>query len=79
MLSIILVFANCIQVVPQLLHTYKTKSVNDLSLVTILITIAVNALWTLHGFIIVDATLKIAGLITFLLNSLLLVMYKTYK
>lgn len=46
---------------------------------SILITIVVNALWTLHGFIIVDTTLKIAGLITFALNSLLLALYKTYN
>jgi len=68
-----------IQLLPQLYKTYKTKSVEDLSLYTILIFLFNNILWTIHGYFIFDYSLIISGILSIIINSILVILYNIYK
>ena len=70
---------NCIQVFPQLHKTYITKSVEDLSLYSLIIILITNILWLLHGYFIFDKSLIIAGIISLIINLLLLTLFFIYK
>lgn len=70
---------NCIQVIPQLWKTYKTKHVKDLSAYTIILMLSTNLLWFLHGYFIMDISLLISGFINLIVNSSLMVLYIKYK
>ena len=76
--SILTPLANCIQLFPQLYKTYITKSVNDLSLHSLLLILATNLLWLIHGYFIVDHPLIIAGIISSITNIILLRLYFLY-
>lgn len=67
-----------IQLLPQLLKTYKTKSVEDLSFYTILFVFINNILWTIHGYFIGDCSLKISGILSLIIISILLILYCIY-
>jgi len=69
----------CIQLVPQLYKVYVTKHVEDLSFYTMMLLVASATLWTLHGFFIQDRSLLIAGSISLLINSSLLLLYLFYR
>ena len=79
MLSIIVAtlapIISCIQLFPQLYKTYKTKSVGDLSFYSLLLIVATNILWLLHGYFIYDISLIVAGLVSILINSTLFMLY----
>ena len=70
---------NCIQLFPQLHKTYITKSVEDLSLYSLIIILITNILWLLHGYFIFDKSLIIAGIISLIINLLLLTLFFIYK
>jgi MtN3 and saliva related transmembrane protein len=70
---------NCIQLFPQLYKTYTTKSVDDLSLYSLLLILTTNLLWLLHGFYIMDRSLIVAGIISMIVNMALLVLYFLYR
>jgi len=70
---------NCIQLFPQLYKTYITKSVNDLSLYSLLLILITNLLWLLHGFFIRDNSLIVAGIISLMVNISLLTLYFLYR
>lgn len=70
---------NCVQLVPQLYKTYTTKSVDDLSLSSLLLILTTNLLWLLHGYFIVDFSLIIAGIISMIINTTLLLFYFLYR
>ena len=69
---------NCIQLFPQLYKAYITKSVKDLSLYTLLLILINNILWLLHGFFIFDMPLIISGILSTIINVLLLILYFNY-
>ena len=69
---------NCIQLIPQLYKTYKTKRVHDLSLYSLLLILTVNLLWLLHGYFINDISLIVAGVISMIINITLLTLYFSY-
>jgi MtN3 and saliva related transmembrane protein len=77
--SILAPTINCIQLLPQLYKTIKTKKVRDLSLVSILLVLFANLLWLLHGYFILDMSLIIGGMISMTINITLLVLYVLYK
>ena len=83
MLSIIVAtlapIISCIQLFPQLYKTYKTKSVGDLSFYSLLLIVATNILWLLHGYFIYDISLIVAGLVSILINSTLFMLYVRYR
>ncbi len=70
---------NCIQLVPQLHKTYKTKRVNDLSFYSLFLILFTNLLWLLHGYFIFDLSLIIAGIISLSINILLFILYILYN
>ena len=45
-------FLIMISFIPQVIQSYKTKSVGDLSLTTIIFTMVGQVLWTIYGFAI---------------------------
>ena len=69
---------NCLQLIPQLYKTYKTKRVHDLSLYSLLLILTVNILWLLHGYFINDISLIVAGMISMIINIALLTLYFIY-
>ena len=71
--------ANCIQLFPQLYKTYVTKSVDDLSMYSLLLILTTNILWLLHGFFIADYPLIVAGIISMIVNISLFVLYIRYR
>jgi MtN3 and saliva related transmembrane protein len=68
-----------IQLLPQLIKTYKTKRVEDLSFYTILFILFNNFLWTIHGYFIFDYSLILSGVLSIIINSILVVLYYMYK
>jgi MtN3 and saliva related transmembrane protein len=70
---------NCIQCVPQLYKTYATKSVKELSMHSLMLILATNLLWLTHGYFIMDLSLIVAGIISMIINTALLVLYFCYR
>jgi MtN3 and saliva related transmembrane protein len=70
---------NCIQLLPQLYKTYKTKNVKDLSFYSLLLIVTTNLLWLTHGYFIFDMSLIVAGIISMIVNVSLLLLYLTYR
>ena len=77
--AIVAPVVNCIQLFPQLYKTYVTKSVDDLSMYSLLLILTTNMLWLLHGFFIGDSPLIIAGVISMIINVSLFVLYLRYR
>ena len=70
---------NSIQLFPQLYKTYKTKSVKDLSFYFLILLLISNFLWLLHGYFIFDKSLIVAGIVSIIINIVLLKLYFIYK
>lgn len=70
---------NCIQLVPQLWKTRKTQSAEDLSLESLCLILFTNLLWFLHGYFIFDVSLLVAGGISIVINTCLLMLYLKYR
>jgi MtN3 and saliva related transmembrane protein len=70
---------NAIQILPQLVKTWNTKSVSNLSLYTIFLMITTNILWLLHGININDNTLTISGGLALVINFMLLMLFLSYQ
>jgi MtN3 and saliva related transmembrane protein len=70
---------NSIQLFPQLYKTYLTKSVDDLSLYSLLLILTTNLLWLLHGYFIRDTSLLVAGAVSMSINIALLALYYRYR
>lgn len=70
---------NSIQLFPQLYKTYITKSVQDLSFYSLLLILATNVLWLIHGYIRRDVSLIFAGVISTFINIILLTLFLQYR
>lgn len=70
---------NCCQMLPQIYKTYKTKKVTDLSFQALFLLLLTSVLWTLHGIFIADNSLIIAGIVSIIINILLLLLYFCYR
>ena len=68
-----------IQLFPQLYKTYTTKSVKDLSFYFLILFLISNILWILHGYFIFDISLIVAGIVSILINIILLKLYFLYR
>lgn len=79
LVAMLATFLNSIQIFPQLHKTYKTKSVKDMSIYTLLLMLLTNILWLFHGYFILDYSLIIAGGISMILNFILFAMYFMYR
>jgi MtN3 and saliva related transmembrane protein len=79
LIAILAPTVNCIQLVPQLLKTWRTKRVKDLSFVSICLFLTTNILWLTHGYFIMDISLVVAGVISVIINGTLLALYLRYR
>jgi MtN3 and saliva related transmembrane protein len=70
---------NCVQILPQIYKTYRTKSVKDLSFYSLLLLLTTIILWLLHGYFINDISLVVAGIISLVLNISLIRLYFLYR
>jgi MtN3 and saliva related transmembrane protein len=68
-----------IQLFPQLYKTYNTKSVDDLSLYTLILIMINNLLWLIHGYFIFDYSLIMSGIFGLIVNTILLFFYNIYS
>jgi MtN3 and saliva related transmembrane protein len=70
---------NCIQLLPQLYKTYKTKNVKDLSFYSLLLILTTNILWLTHGYFVFDISLIVAGIVSMIVNTSMLLLYCIYS
>jgi MtN3 and saliva related transmembrane protein len=77
--SILAPVVNCIQLLPQLYKTYKTKHVKDLSVYSLYLILCVSVLWLLHGYFIQDVSLIVAGVISVTVNVCLIILFYIYR
>jgi uncharacterized protein with PQ loop repeat len=70
---------NSIQLFPQLYKTYITKSVKDLSFFSLLLLLANNILWVLHGYFIMDISLIVACAGSMTINIALIILFFLYR
>jgi MtN3 and saliva related transmembrane protein len=73
--SILAPFFGTIQLLPQLYKTYHTRSVEDLSMHTILCIFVTDILWLLHGVFIFDLSLIISSCISTIIIISLVFLY----
>ena len=72
-------FLTCITFVPQVYQSYKTKSVGDLSMYTILIVITSTIVWLTYGIGINEGPVIVANAIMLCLTLILFYFKLTYK
>jgi MtN3 and saliva related transmembrane protein len=70
---------NCVQLIPQLYKTYMTKSVDDLSIYSLLLILLTASLWFLHGLFIRDTSLIVAGAISIVISTAMCILYLIYQ
>ena len=58
---------------PQLIKTLKTKKAEDVSLLTLIMFICGVGSWIVYGYKISSSPILLANIITFILNSLILI------
>ena len=73
------VILNTICLLPQLFKIIKTKSVNDISLVALVLLAFNNILWFMHGYFINDTTLIISSVLNFSLSSVLVCLFFKHR
>lgn len=69
---------NSIQLFPQLHKTYVTKSVQDLSIYSLVLMLSTNLLWFFHGYFIADASLLLSTIVALIVNATLFILYLSY-
>lgn len=79
LVSILAPLSSSIQLIPQLYKVYLTKSVNDLSVSSLLLYVASALLWFLHGLFISDISLILSGIFTLTISMLLLFLFLSYN
>ena len=72
-LDISLLILTTIAFLPQLLKTIKTKKADDVSIITLYVFLTGVSSWVIYGYKISSIPILIANLITFFLNTLILV------
>ncbi len=80
--SFVSIFApvlSSVQILPQIMHTYQTKRVKDLSLQTLLLILLSELVWLLHGVFIGDFTLIASGIFSMTFSTTLLSLFFMYK
>ena len=58
---------------PQLIKTIKTKTADDISLITLIMFISGVGAWIIYGYKISSLPILIANLVTFMLNLFILI------
>jgi len=78
MVAVMAPMLNMIQTVPQLLHTWREKTLDGLSIHSIGLMMLVEILWLMHGYYINDYSLMISSLVIFMVNLCIIGMYIMY-
>lgn len=68
-----------IAIIPQIVKAVKTKQVNDISPLFLSILIIGLGLWVLYGLLIVDIPIILTNGVSFILNSIMLILYYSTK
>lgn len=76
--SILAPITNCIQMIPQLYKSYQSQQVHDLSIYSLFL-LATSVLWLLHGYVIQDTSLIVAGVISVAVNAMLFALFFKYR
>ena len=71
-IAFLAIIFSCIQLLPQVYHSFRTEQVGDLSGWTIALLLFTNLLWFIHGYHVNDFALVVSGIINIFLCSLLL-------
>ena len=64
---------------PQLIKTLKTKKAEDVSLITLIMFLTGVLSWIVYGYKIASIPIRLANLITFVLNLLILIFKITFS
>jgi MtN3 and saliva related transmembrane protein len=70
---------NCVQLLPQLWKTARTRQVKGLSLLSLTLMVTTNLLWLIHGLYLRDASLIVSGVVCLTLNVALWGMVAAYR
>ena len=65
--------------IPQLVKVITSRSVDDLSLYTLLLLLTTNILWLLHGYFISDVALIVSAFINIFINVPLIYLFFKYN
>ena len=65
--------------IPQVLKSYKTRSVNDLSIITLILILIGTALWLIYGLIVKDKPVQAVNLALFVILSFLFYLKMKYE
>ena len=70
---------SCITFVPQVYHSWKSKSVGDLSFLMILIVITSTLVWLVYGYFVKSGPVIMANTVVLLLSLILLYFKLSFK
>jgi MtN3 and saliva related transmembrane protein len=70
---------SCVQLIPQMHKTWRTKRVEHLSFLYLVLMLVTDVLWIAHGYFNTDHSLIISGGVVLTANFVLLAMYLTYR
>ncbi len=79
LLGFIGTFLTCVTLVPQVIHTYKSKKVKDLNLIMLIIMNASTIFWFIYGVFIKSRPVILANTIVFGLSLTLIILKIYYK
>lgn len=65
--------------IPQVVKTYKTKSVNDLSIIMLALILSGTALWIIYGFLVKDMPIIAVNAVLIAIISSLLFLKLRYE
>lgn len=78
-IGIVAGFCTTASFVPQVLHTWRTKSVEDISLRMYLLLCGGVALWLVYGFLVNSLAVILANAVTLILAAAVLIMKLRFR
>lgn len=72
-------FLSCVTFIPQVYHSWKSKSVGDLSFLMILIVISSTLVWLVYGYFVNSGPVMMANTVVLALSLILLYFKLTFN
>lgn len=72
-------FLSCVTFIPQVYHSWNSKSVGDLSFLMILIVITSTLVWLVYGYFVKSGPVIMANTVVLALSLILLYFKLTFK
>lgn len=72
-------FLSCVTFIPQVYHSWKSKSVGDLSFLMILIVVTSTIVWLVYGYFVNSGPVLMANAVVLSLSLMLLYFKLTFK